>query len=187
MKEHTMNIEKMESGIKLFLEGLGVDTKNQHTIGTPKRVARAWAETLGKGYLQDPSKILNIEFSDKYDSMVIIKDVPFCSTCAHHLIPFYGKAKIGYIPNGKVTGLSKLARILDVYARRLQIQEQVTVQVAEAIKKYLKPKGVGVILEAEHLCMTHRGVQKPGSITVTSHLIGAMRTDAKTRAEFLSF
>jgi GTP cyclohydrolase I len=182
-----MNQNKMEAGIKMFLQGMNLDINNQHLKNTPKRVAKAWAATLGSGYEQDVKKILSVEFTDDYDSMVVIKDIPFSSTCIHHLLPFYGTAKIAYIPNGKITGLSKLARVLEVYARRLQIQEQLTVQIAKAIQKYLKPKGVGVVIIAEHQCMSHRGVQKAGSKTVTSCLLGAMRSDSKTRAEFLSF
>jgi GTP cyclohydrolase I len=182
-----MNLKTMEKGIEMFLQGMAVSLADQHTKDTPRRVAKAWAETLGSGYEMDIQKILSVEFADNYDSMVVVKDIPFCSTCAHHLLPFYGTAKIAYIPNGKVTGLSKLARVLEAYSRRLQIQEQLTTQIAYAIQKYLKPKGVGVVLTGEHLCMSHRGVQKAGSKTVTSCLLGAMRSDSKTRAEFLSF
>jgi GTP cyclohydrolase I len=182
-----MKKEIMEDAIRMFLNGLEIDTFDQHLMKTPERVAKAWAESFGKGYELKVSDVLTVEFKEAYDEMIIVKDIPFYSMCAHHMIPFFGKAKIGYIPSGCVTGLSKLARVLDVYARRLQIQEQLTMQVASSINKLLKPKGVGVVLEAEHLCMTHRGVGKPGSMTITSCLLGAMRDEIETRHEFLNF
>jgi len=181
------NKEKMIQGIELFLEGLGQDLDDQHLRNTPKRVTKAWINTFGSGYSQKIEDILNVEFTETYDEMVVIKDIPFISFCAHHVIPFTGVAKIGYIPNGKVTGLSKLARLLDMYAHRLQIQERLTDQIAKAINEQLQPKGIGVVLQAEHMCMTRRGVQKPGSITITSTLIGAMKNNDETRQEFLSF
>ena len=179
--------EKMTQGIELFLEGLGQDLNNQHLRNTPERVARAWINTFGSGYSQKVEDILNVEFTESYDEMVVIKNIPFISFCAHHIVPFTGVAKIGYIPNGKVTGLSKLARLLDMYAHRLQIQERLTDEISRAINEHLQPKGVGVILEAEHMCMTRRGVQKPGSMTITSSLTGAMQDNVRTRHEFLSF
>jgi len=182
-----MNKEKMLQGMSLFLEGLGVDLDNEHLVETPERIVRAWTESFAKGYKEDPVKHLEKTFTDEYDSMIVIKDIPFVSTCAHHLVPFYGKAKIGYIPNGIITGLSKLVRVLEGYARRLQIQERLTEQVAYAIDKTLEPKGVGVILEAEHMCMTIRGISKPGAKTVTSCLLGVMREDSSCRDEFLRF
>lgn len=182
-----MNEDKMKSGITTFLEGLGVDLSDQHIEGTPDRVMRAWRDFFGAGYDKDPIEILtSAGFTEGYDNMVIVKDIPFNSHCSHHLVSFWGTAKIGYIPNGKVTGLSKLARVLDVYAQRLQIQERLTDQVANAIWEALEPKGVGVILKAQHMCMTHRGVLKPGSITVTSSMLGAMKDNQETRNEFLS-
>lgn len=181
-----MDHEKMEEGIALFLQGMGVDVESQHLKGTPKRVAKAWIETFGKGYSMDPAKVLSTSFEEEnYDAIVIVKDIPFCSMCAHHMLPFSGFAKIGYIPDKRVIGISKLARVLEVFSRRLQIQESITIEVAKAIQKHLKPLGVGVILEAVHLCMTERGVQKPGSMTVTSCMLGAMRDQADTRDEFL--
>lgn len=182
-----MQKEKMIEGISLFLEGIGVDLNDQHIRGTPERVVRAWIETWASGYGQDIEKILKTKFEDKYDEMVIVKDIPFCSHCVHHLVMFVGKAKIGYLADGRIVGLSKLARVLDVFAYRLQIQERLTEEVAWAVQKYLKPKGVGVIIEAEHFCMTRRGVQKSGSITITSCLLGDIRESAETRQEFLSF
>lgn len=182
-----MNEYQMKDGIKLFLEGLGLDLKDQHLKNTPARVARAWIETFAAGYLQDPKDIFSIEFDEKCNEMVIVKDIPYISHCAHHLVPFLGKAKIGYVPNGKITGLSKLARVLDVYAHRLQVQERLTRQVAEAIQEYIEPLGVGVVLTGEHQCMTTRGVYKPGSVTITSCLLGQMREDSAMRMEFLNF
>jgi len=181
---------KMVIGITAFLEGLGLDLKDQHLIRTPTRVVEAWVETFASGYLYtdaDIEKMLSVEFKDSYDEMIVVKDIPFTSHCSHHLVPFIGTAKIGYVPNGRIVGLSKLARVLDVFAHRLQVQEQLAEQVAESINKYLAPKGVGVVLQASHMCMTSRGVKKPGSQMVTSCLLGEMRTDRSMREEFLNF
>jgi len=182
-----MNEDRMIFGITEFLEGMGLDLSDQHLSKTPDRIMRAWRDSFGAGYSQDPRKMLSVEFIEDYDDMVVIKDIPFLSFCSHHMVPFLGTAKIGYIPDGKVTGLSKLARVLDVYAKRLQIQERLTREVATCIQEVLKPKGVGVILSAEHMCMTHRGVSKPGSTTITSCILGEMLNNASTRQEFLSF
>lgn len=184
-----MDEQKMSKGIKIFLEGLGVHI-DQHLQQTPKRVARAWIETFGSGYQYgtlDIMDMLSIEFKDKYDSMIVVKDIPFISHCSHHLVPFTGTAKIGYVPKGKIVGLSKLARVLDVFAHRLQVQERLTEQVAETLQSCLNPKGVGVVLFGKHMCMTSRGVQKPGSEMITSCLLGEMRSDGPMRAEFLNF
>lgn len=181
-----INEEKMIEGISLFLDGIGIDKTNQHFIQTPCRVAKAWKETFCKGYEQNEKEILSTYFEEDHDTMVMVKDIHFCSMCAHHILPFFGVAKIAYIPNKKIVGISKLARILDMYARRLQIQENLTNQVAQAIMKHLEPAGVGVILKAQHFCMTERGAMKPGSVTITSCLTGAMKDDEKTRAEFLA-
>jgi GTP cyclohydrolase I len=136
----------------------------------------------------DPEKVLTVTFSDDYDEMIVVKDIPVLSYCAHHVVPFFGKAKVGYVPNNRrITGLSKLARIVDVFAKRLQVQERLTRQVASAINDILKPKGVGVVISASHMCMSHRGVRAVGSETVTSCLIGCMRDEPETRAEFLQF
>lgn len=179
---------KIEKGIVLFLKGLGLNVKDQHLRSTPRRVAKAWAEYFGAGYDSDPSTYLNVEFSDSYDQMVVVKDIPLISHCAHHIVPFVGTAKIGYLPaNGRITGLSKLARVLQGYAARLQIQEQLTRQVAQALQDVLKPKGCGVIIEAEHFCMSRRGARATGSTTVTSYLLGSFRDEPETRAEFLRF
>jgi GTP cyclohydrolase I len=180
----------MENGIRIFLGGLGVDLRNQHILRTPERVARAWADTFCNGYQQEPKKVLGtVFFTKEYDEMIVQKDIPFMSICQHHLIPFLGTAKIGYIPgkSGKIVGLSKLARLLDVFSQRLQIQEELTVEVAKILYDVLHPSGVGVVLTAEHMCLTQRGVRKPGSKTITSCLLGSMKKDPKTRAEFLGF
>lgn len=177
-----------EADIAHFLKSMGLNLKDQHLKQTPRRVVRAWNEFFLSGYRQKPEEIINVEFSENnYNQMIIVRDIPFCSLCSHHLVPFIGRAKIGYIPKeGRITGLSKLARVVDMYARRLQIQERMTSQIAHAIQNCLDPVGVGVVLEAEHLCMTIRGVQKPGALTVTSHLLGAMLTEAEARAEFMT-
>jgi len=182
-----MNEEKMILGISSFLEGMGLDLNDQHLEKTPQRVMRAWRDSFASGYSQNAEDILSVEFDEEYSSMVVVKDIPYISYCSHHLVPFIGTAKIGYIPDGKVTGLSKLARVLDMYAKRLQVQERLTEQVANTIQKILEPKGVGVVLEGQHMCMTHRGVQKPGSNTITSCLLGEMMDNSCTRQEFLSF
>ncbi len=183
-----MNIKKMTKGIRLFLEGMEVeDLEGQHLKDTPERIVRAWKDTFLAGYEQDPKVILSKKFEDPCEEMVVVKDIPFSSFCIHHLVCFQGTAKIGYIPHGQVIGLSKLARVLDCFAHRMQIQERLTTQVANAIMEELKPHGVGVVLTAEHECMTIRGVKKPGSKTITSCLLGVFRTDGRCRQEFLSF
>jgi len=182
--------EIMLQGIQMFLKGMGLDLLDQHLINTPERVCRAWISEFGRGYFyteKDIKELLAVDFSEDYDQMVVVKDIPFLSHCSHHVVPFCGMAKIGYVPKKKVVGLSKLARVLDVYACRLQVQERLTNQVASAIMKYLKPHGVGVVIEATHFCMAHRGIRKPGSKMVTSCLLGKMRTDEKMRSEFLNF
>lgn len=179
---------KVEQGVHLFLEGLGLDPEeDQHLRETPQRVARAWADEFAHGYEQDPKDILKVSFSENCDELIIVKNIPFTSHCAHHLVEFIGKAHIGYLPrDGRITGLSKLARVLDVYAHRLQVQERITRQTAHAIFQNLNARGVGVILEASHDCMVCRGVKKPGALTVTSCLLGEMREDQNLRSEFIS-
>lgn len=184
-----INKGKLRQSVKLFLEALGLDLNDEHLAGTPSRVMRAWIDHFAAGYSQDPKDILVTDFTEeKYDQMIVIKDIPVMSYCAHHIVPFIGKAKIGYLPNkGKVVGISKLPRTLYCFAKRLQIQERLTQQTAQAINDIIKPKGVGVIIEAEHMCMTRRGVKSPGSITITSCLLGSFRDEPETRAEFLNF
>lgn len=158
--------EKVKAGVKLILEGIGEDINREGLLETPERVARMYEEIFG-GMDMDAAEPLSKHFHADTNEMVLEKDITFYSTCEHHLLPFYGKAHIAYVPNGEVAGLSKLARTVEVYARRPQIQEQMTAQIADALMEYLKPKGAVVMLEAEHMCMTMRGIKKPGSRTVT--------------------
>lgn len=158
--------EKVKEGVRLLLEGIGEDVTREGLMETPDRIARMYEEIYG-GMEEDASEHLKKRFHVDNDAMVLEKDITFYSTCEHHLLPFYGKAHIAYIPNGEVVGLSKLARTVEVFARRLQLQEQLTGQIADALEKELNPKGVMVMIEAEHMCMTMRGIKKPGSQTVT--------------------
>jgi len=181
------DLETASAGITMFLKGLGLNTEDQHLQKTPLRVAKAWRDFFGKGYFQRPEDILTVEFNSRYTGLVIVKDIPFVSHCAHHLVEFSGTAKIGYQPKDRITGLSKLARILDLYACRLQVQEDLTQEIAEALMTGLEPNGVGVVLTAAHQCMCHRGVMKPGSLTITSCLQGTILTDSGLKQEFLNF
>lgn len=165
--------KKVEEAIKLLLKGLGEDVNREGLKETPERIARMYTEIYG-GMEEDAGEHLRKTFSAVNNEMVMEKDITFYSTCEHHLMPFYGKVHIAYIPDGKVVGLSKLARTVEVYARRLQIQEQMTAQIADAIMEYLNPKGVMVMVEAEHMCMTMRGIKKPGSQTVSLVSRGAL-------------
>jgi len=168
--------EKIKKGVELILEGIGEDKNREGLAETPDRIARMYEEIFA-GLEMDCEEILSKTFSVDNDEMVIVKDITFYSTCEHHFMPFYGKAHVAYIPNGKVVGLSKLARAVEVYAKRPQIQEQLTGQVADALMEHLNPKGVIVMMEAEHMCMTMRGVKKPGSKTVTFAMRGAFKED----------
>lgn len=177
----------LEKHFKSVLEILDPDPHREGLERTPARIAESM-KFLTQGYHEDPSKILlRATFKEKYDQMVIVKDIDFFSLCEHHMLPFYGKCHIGYIPDGKVVGLSKIPRVVDVFARRLQIQERLTQQIAHAIQNAIKPLGVGVVIEAFHLCMAMRGVEKQNSYATTSELLGAFRTHERTRLEFLSF
>lgn len=158
--------EKVKEGVRLLLEGIGEDVTREGLVETPDRIARMYEEIYG-GMEEDASEHLKKRFHVDNDAMVLEKDITFYSTCEHHLLPFYGKAHIAYIPDGEVVGLSKLARTVEVFARRLQLQEQLTGQIADALEKDLNPKGIMVMIEAEHMCMTMRGIKKPGSQTVT--------------------
>lgn len=175
--------EKIKEAVKLLLEGIGEDPSREGLIETPDRVARMYEEIFG-GMEADAALPLAKVFSSESSEMVLEKDITFYSTCEHHLLPFYGKAHIAYIPDGKVLGLSKLARTVEVYAKRLQIQEQMTGQIADAIMEHLTPRGVMVVLEAEHMCMTMRGVKKPGSRTVTIAARGAFAEDNVLQERF---
>lgn len=176
--------DKIEEGIRLLLEGIGEDTTREGLVDTPNRVARMYEE-LCAGMNQDPMEHLSKTFSCDNENVVIEKDITFYSTCEHHLMPFYGKAHIAYIPNGKVVGISKLARTVELYARRLQIQEQMTNQIADAIEDCLGAKGVFVMVEAEHMCMSARGIKKPGSKTTTFAAKGVFETDENLRRDII--
>ena len=175
--------KKVQEAIKLLLEGIGEDTDREGLKETPERIGRMYEEICG-GMDQDAGEHLSKVFSVDNNEMVLEKDITFYSMCEHHLMPFYGKAHVAYIPDGKVVGLSKLARTVEVYARRLQIQERMTAQIADDIMKYLTPQGVMVMLEAEHMCMTMRGVQKPGTKTVTLARRGVFETDPALEERF---
>lgn len=178
--------EKIIEGVRLVLEGVGADLTQGTLPETPARVADMYEEILGGMHL-DAESMVKTFISEEYDEIVLVKDIPFASLCEHHLIPFLGRAHVAYIPDGnRITGLSKLARVVEVFARRLQVQERMTVQIADALVKALAPKGVMVVLEAEHLCMTMRGVKKPGSLTVTSVVRGLFRENPATRSEAMS-
>ena len=177
--------ERLEQITKELLEIVGEDTNREGLLKTPKRVAKSW-EFLSQGYKQDLDEIVNgALFEESAKDMVIVKDIEFYSLCEHHLIPFYGKSHVGYIPNGKIIGLSKIPRIIDFYARRLQVQERLTNQIATCIQDLLNPKGVAVIMEGRHFCMLMRGVQKQNSIASTSSMLGTFKEKSSTRNEFL--
>ncbi len=172
--------------VREMLVRLGVDTQHEGLLRTPERVQKAM-EYLTRGYKEDPEKILKgALFTETYDEMVIVKDIEMFSLCEHHMLPFFGKVHVAYIPNGKVIGLSKVPRLVEVFSRRLQIQERLTVQIAETIQKIIEPQGVGVVVEARHLCMMMRGVEKQHSSAVTSSMLGCFREELETRDEFLS-
>lgn len=179
-----MDDKKIEAGVRLFLEGIGEDVNREGLLETPSRVARMCHQIYG-GLEQDPSVHLQKQFFATNNNMVVEKDITFYSTCEHHLLPFYGKAHVAYIPNEKVAGLSKLARTVEVFARRAQIQENMTAQIADALEEYLNPRGVMVMIEAEHMCMTMRGVQKPGAKTVTMMVRGAFAEDFGLQQTFM--
>lgn len=175
--------EKVKEAVKMLLEGIGEDVSREGLLETPERIARMYEEICG-GMDEDAATHLSKVFSVDNNEMVLEKDIVFYSTCEHHLMPFYGKAHVAYIPDGKVAGLSKLARTVEVYARRLQIQEKMTGQIADAVMEHLQPKGVMVMLEAEHMCMTMRGVKKPGSKTVTVAARGVFRDNEALQNQF---
>jgi GTP cyclohydrolase I len=168
-----------------LLVGIGEDVNRPGLVRTPERVARMYQE-LTAGYHVDPDALINdAVFEIHYDQMVLVRDIDFYSLCEHHLLPFFGRAHVAYIPDGRVIGLSKIPRIVEAYARRLQVQEQMTVEIAEFLQRHLKPKGVGIVVEATHLCTVMRGVKKANARMVTSHMLGTFLGDARTRSEFL--
>jgi GTP cyclohydrolase I len=181
------NREAAEEAVRVLIRWAGDDPQREGLLGTPDRVVRAWEEFF-RGYDEDPTEILARTFKEikGYDEMVMLKDIRFESHCEHHLLPIIGKVHIGYLPDKRVVGISKLARLVEAYAKRLQIQEKMTAQIACAINEVLKPNGVAVVIEAAHQCMTTRGVHKPGTTMVTSHMLGGFRNDQATRREFLA-
>lgn len=183
-----MDLAKIEEGIRLVLEGLGEDTEREGLLRTPQRVAEMYGEILFGIHNQDLVSIIEAMPSDRHQEMVLVKDIPFHSICEHHMTPFFGLAHVAYIPSrtGKITGISKLAQVVKVAAARLQLQERLTSSVADALVEALEPEGVLVLVQAEHLCMSMRGVKTPGSLTVTSAVRGIFRTNPATRAEVLA-
>ena len=181
-----MNNEKIEQSVKDILLAVGEDPTREGLLDTPKRVAKMYSEIF-EGIGKDASDEIEVFFQEEgHEELVLVKDIPFYSYCEHHLVPFFGKAHIGYIPRaGKLTGLSKLARVVDVLSKRPQLQERLTTQIVEALQKKLNPLGVIVVIEAEHMCMTMRGIKKPGSRTITSSVRGVFEREAKARAEAL--
>jgi GTP cyclohydrolase I len=180
------DLPRIERAVREILLAIGEDPERDGLLDTPARVARAYAEQFA-GLRQHPEDVLTTVFDADHDEIIIVRDIELYSTCEHHLVPFFGVAHIGYIPNqkGQITGLSKLARLVDLYARRPQVQERMTSQIADALVDMLEPRGVVVVIEAEHLCMTLRGVQAAGARTLTSTLLGTLRDDPRSRAEFL--
>lgn len=181
-----MDKDKTKNLISDLLIEIGEDPTREGLLTTPKRVAEAY-KFLTKGYNQDIEEVINDAiFTEKYDEMVLVKNIDFYSLCEHHMLPFYGKVHVAYIPNGKIVGLSKIPRIVDVFARRLQVQERMTQQIADTLQKYLQPIGVAVVSEANHMCMMMRGVEKQNSSATSSAMLGVFKDDARTRSEFLN-
>ena len=181
-----MDNDKIENLTKQLIEEIGEDPSREGLLKTPSRVSKAWSFFSG-GYNQDLDKIINnAVFNEDATDMVVVRDVEFFSLCEHHLIPFFGRAHVAYLPNGKVIGLSKIPRIIDMFSRRLQVQERLTRQIAETVKEILDPIGVAVIMEGQHMCMQMRGVEKQNSLTTTSSMLGKFRESDRTRSEFLS-
>lgn len=179
--------QEAEEAVRTLIRWAGDDPTREGLLDTPARVARAYEEFF-KGYEGDPESVLNRTFKDVegYDEMIVLRDIVFESYCEHHMVPFTGRAHIAYIPSCRVLGVSKLARLVDMFAKRLQVQEKLTAQIAHTLNTVLKPRGVGVVIEATHMCMTTRGVHKPGAVMQTSQLLGSFRSDPRTRQEFFS-
>ena len=185
MKKAIKKNNQLEQTIRTLLVQIGEDPKREGLLRTPERVAKSY-EFLTSGYHQDIDEVLNDAiFKEKYDEMVIVKGIDFFSICEHHMLPFYGRAHVAYIPNGKILGLSKIPRIVEVFSRRLQVQERMTQQIAETLFNTLQPDGVAVVIEGRHLCMMMRGVEKQNSVATTSAMLGSFRDDERTRNEFL--
>jgi GTP cyclohydrolase I len=187
LKEQTTPIRGMEENVRQILEYMGEDPEREGLLKTPSRVARAF-EYLTKGYAQDPKAILNqAKFTEEdYQEMVLVRDIDFFSLCEHHILPFFGRAHVAYLPQHHIVGLSKIPRLVEVFSRRLQVQERLTTQIANTLMEELAPLGVGVIIQAEHLCMRMRGVEKQNSMVTTSAMLGAFRTHQATREEFIT-
>lgn len=184
-KNHPVNLERIEPLVKSLLEELGEDPAREGLLRTPLRVAKSW-QFLTKGYNEDPMEAIGKGvFSTENEEMVVVRDIDFFSQCEHHLLPFFGRVHIAYLPDKKIIGLSKLPRLVEIYSRRLQVQERMTDEIAKIVQCVLEPRGVGVVVEAQHLCMMMRGVQKINSITTTSSMTGAFRKQLETRTEFL--
>jgi GTP cyclohydrolase I len=182
-----MDHAKVEQGVRLILEGVGEDPEREGLLDTPARVARMYEEIFS-GLVESPTPLFTKSFGEDHRELVLVKDIPFYSMCEHHLVPFFGMAHVGYLPgeSGRICGISKLARLVDLFAKRPQVQERLTSQIADTLVEHLNPSGVIVVIEAEHLCMSMRGVKKPGSRTTTSAVRGAFKNSAKTREEALS-
>jgi GTP cyclohydrolase I len=187
VSEARFDHDKIERGVRLILEGVGEDVARGGLKDTPSRVARMYEEILA-GIGRDVTQIVTVVDGADFDEMIMVRDISLTSLCEHHMVPFNGRAHVAYVPNksGQITGLSKIARVVDVLAKRLQVQERLTTQIAETIEQALDPRGVFVVIEAEHLCMTMRGIKKPGAVTVTSAVRGLFRTDARTRQEAMN-
>lgn len=180
-----INQEKIAAGVRMILEAIGEDPEREGLRDTPKRVAKMYSD-LFQGLYENPRDHLNVLFDEQHDEMVVVKDVPFYSMCEHHLLPFHGKAHVGYLPRGKVVGLSKIVRVVEAFARRPQVQERLTSQIADLLMEHLDAHGAAVVIEASHTCMTMRGVKKPGSNVMTSAMRGIFKTSQATRSEFIS-
>lgn len=184
-ENNAFDLKRIEEAVLEILRAVGENPEREGLKNTPGRVARMYQQLLA-GIQEDPQDHLKTVFSEKYDEIVLLRDIPFNSLCEHHLLPFIGKAHVAYLPDGKVVGISKLARVVDTFARRLQLQERLTDQIADFLMQHLNPKGVAVVLEATHSCMTIRGIQKPGAVMVTSALRGIFKKDPRSRAEVLT-
>ena len=182
-----MDKDKVQEGIRMLLEGVGEDIDREGLQDTPERVANMYEEILN-GMKIEPSSVIQPMFAEEHDEMIVVKDIPLYSVCEHHLMPFLGKAHVAYIPGpeGQITGISKLARVVDVLSKRLQVQERLTMDIADTLVKALRPRGVLVVIEAEHLCMSMRGVKKPGALTITSAVRGTFHTNPASRAEAMA-
>ena len=185
MNAVTVDLERIKRAVREILSAVGENPDREGLRETPRRVAKMYAEVFS-GLHDHPGDLLDVTFAEEYDELVVLRDIPFTSMCEHHLLPFEGKAHIAYLPKGKVIGISKLARVVDAYARRPQLQERMTTQIADLLMEKLEAKGVVVVLRATHTCMTVRGIKKPGSTMITSAIRGSCRSDARTRSEVLA-